>query len=122
MKRGETHQIVTWLEKKILFIKKYHTYITEVNVYNETVENFGKKYYRIYIDITINPVHLIKQFNELTEFEHEMKFHMILPKYYYFPALGQDENEVKLHYEWVAGSCAIRLLGPPFKLSISNYD
>jgi hypothetical protein len=117
----ETKEIVKWIEEKITFIRYCQNLITEVNVFNETVVEFGKKYYRIYIEIVADLPEIKKPLGELTSYEYQITFFSTIRNYIYFPAKGIDENNVALHYDWISECCKIHLKNPPFKLDIKNY-
>ena len=115
----ETSSVVQWFEDRMTFIETCFDCVSEVNVYNETVINFNKKYYRIYIQVVAD----IPKFNSIwTRKDFILQDFLATKEYTYYPAKGLIENYVILHYEWIEKSCKIRFKNAPFKYNIKSYS
>jgi hypothetical protein len=119
-KNDEIRQTVKWLEEKISFIENCHSFISEIAIFNETVIRFGKKYYRVYIEIKADLLE-VKESAQLNRTEQFILFYPTLKKYIYFPSNEIDEEIVIQYYQWISESCRIRLKDAPFKLVIKEY-
>lgn len=119
-RNAEIRQTVQWLEEKISFIENCHNFITEIAIFNETVIRFGKKYYRVYIEIKAD-LPDVKKSSQLNEKEQFILFFPTLKKYIYFPSKEIDEEIVIQYYQWICESCRTRLKGALFKLEIKEY-